>query len=1077
MKARTLILENFNIRYEEVKKFTILFASAFFMGLFIAFYFVPANSVFIHHFGIKFLPIAYLISGLTGYLTSAVYAFLQRRLPIARLFLFSLLLMLIPTFLGRVSLGFVNEKYLSLFVFTFAWPFISLVSTIIGGLTIAQLDLLQVKRLYGLINIGGVLAAILGYLTVPLIVPFLYHSYDLLILGMISLMAAMYFIYILFQRFQSVLRKETSGEKSDLSFMKLFSDRYFVYLILVAILSMSSIFIVDFSFLAAVKIQKDFFPTQKDISQFLALVYAGLKIGELIISLFSNRLIARYGVGFGLFALPFYLLGAVAVAILLGFAFGIDSVLFFAIMVLNKAFERILRRGLDEPSFNVLYQPLPNHMKLAIQAQISQVIQLSTAFAGVIILIGTYLVEINGVFRLELFSILFLPLLFVWGFISLKLYNQYKQRIHNLLEEKKLFKIKDSDKDTFGTDVLTRQLYNEDMNAVKLSCVILAETNPRLLEQYIPLLYYYDDKVIHNALLSGIDSTFSPDLLPSIQQLEENTDDPNLKVQAEVIRMILEANITQEEAEQISVDTLSRHYLKAFAMIKFLKDNTLPNEVEILQHLLDIENHKVRRAAIYLAGYKTNTEVVDKLMDLFKMSDYIDVVAETFNKYGDDILPFLEPLVKSKDTEEFILFKVIEVCAKIGSPASLNLLTDMLETDNPELQRKIVQTFQDNEYQVPESSKPLIREIIFKLFRNVYWSLVFRMEFTDDQDTMRMVPIVDKEFHLNVDYLLQLLSLIYNYDTIDLIRTNVKGDNTIYALELIDNFIEPDIKGILTPLIEDLSVSQRVKKLSAFFPSEKMSLPDRLKQIIRANQADVSLVMLSKAIEALGNIYRSHKFNKWTLPDNKNHTDINWNDKEINEVIERIRHTEMPEEIFLGLFHKHELIYSTSAKIIYNENPTRCFTYLNSFYPEKRQLYDLLENKKPNDKGLIHERIKALKRQKLFSTLPENYVVKLATIVRLQDVMLGEKISVFDSVSGMEDVILISKGIISDTSKPDAVNFERNNIVIRGLTISNDCEYLDALENSIIIRINRKAYFSVLINQVEMIENMFKNLN
>jgi len=1077
MKARTFILENSNIRFDEVKKFSLLFASAFFMGLFVAFYFVPANSVFIHHFGIKFLPIAYLISGGAGYITSFIYGYLQRKLPIARLFLFSLFLMLIPTLTARMGLGFINEKYLSLFVFTFAWPFISLVSTIIGGLTIAQLDLLQVKRLYGLINIGGVLAAIFGYLTVPLIVPYLYHSYDLLLLGSVSLIVAMYFIRALFMRFQSVLRKDSGTESSELSFIKLFADKYFVYLIIVAVLSMSSIFIVDFSFLASVKIQSDIFPTQKDISKFLALVYAGLKIGELIISLFSNRLIAKYGVGFGLFALPMYLFGAVLLAVIVGFTLGIDSIVFLGIMVLNKSFERILRRGLDEPSFNVLYQPLPNHMKLAIQAKISQVIQLSTAFAGIIILIGTYLVEFKGVFHLEYFLILFLPLLFTWGFISLKLYTQYKSRIHNLLEEKKLFKIKDSDKDTFGTDVLTRQLYNEDMNAVKLSCVILAETNPKLLEQYIPLLYYYDDKIIHNALLSGIDSTFSQELLPSIQQLEENTEDPGLKIQAEVIRMILESTLTHDEASQIYTTELTENYLKAFALIKFLKENTLPNEAELINHLLSLPNPKLKRAAIYLAGYKTLNDLGEKLMELFMKSEYRDAVAETFNKFGDEILPYLEPLAKNSNTDEIILSKIIEICSKIGSNASLGLLSDMLTMEIPDIQRKIVQTFQDNEYQVSESIKHLIREIIFRLLRNIHWSLLYRMEFTDDQSTMRMVPIVDREFQSNVEYVLQLLGLIYNYETIDLIRSNIKGDNTIYALELIDNFIEPDIKGALTPLIEDLSVSQRVKKLSVFFTSEKLNLPQRLKQIIRAPGNEVSLVMLSRAIEALGNIYRSHKFNKWTLPDNKHYTDIEWNDKEINEVAEAIRHTQMPEEIFLGLFHKHELIYTTSAKIIYNENPTRCFTYLNSFYAEKRQLYELLENKQADDKGLIHERIKALKRQKLFSSLPENYVVKIATIVRLQDLRKGDNISVFGNDNAHEDVIMISKGSIIDRSLEEPKIFERNTIVIRGLTISNECEFLESLENSVVIRINRKEYFSMLLNQVEMIENMFKNIN
>ena len=172
-------------------------------------------------------------------------------------------------------------------------------------------------------------------------------------------------------------------EKSDgTGFLQLIKKDYFKYIFICATLSMTIIYVTDFSFLSTVKIHI----SPENISQYLALVYAGLKIGEFVISYFSSRLLSKYGVKLGLMILPIAMVVVVTLAAIIGIAPGVECLMFLILITINKSQERILRRGLDDPAFNILYQPLPDNEKFAVQTKVGVVQQFSTAIAGLFIL-------------------------------------------------------------------------------------------------------------------------------------------------------------------------------------------------------------------------------------------------------------------------------------------------------------------------------------------------------------------------------------------------------------------------------------------------------------------------------------------------------------------------------------------------------------------------------------------------------------------------------------------------------------------------------------------------------------------
>ena len=525
-KLTQLILKSFNIKPQERKKVMLLFFHSFFVGLFIAFYFVQANSSFISHYGSDKLPFAYMIAGLVGYLLSTFYSWLQKKIKNKFLFAGALAFMLITSIIGRIGYGWFDEKQLSFFVFIWAWPFISLAATEAGGLAIRLLNLIQVKRFYGLINMGGVIASILGYLIIPIITKFQSTSYNLLLYGAISLVAA---LIILFAIFKNSTEKETVkiSKNSDKSgFKHLFKDKYYRLIFLSATLSMTVIYIADFGFLSAVKIQDSLFPDQEAVAGFLALVFAGLKAGELVISYFSSRILSKFGVKLGLSIMPITLTIVTIAALIAGFSAGTASILFLVLMTLNKSMERILRRGLDDPAFNILYQPLPTSKQLAVQTKVGIVMQFAIGIAGVFLFGMSELLMTKNGFKLELYPIFFIPILLVWTYVAYLLYQEYRKKLRELLKELSKKRRRDTSKYQYGTEVLTKKFKKFNENVVRLSVAILSETNPRLFEPYAASLIKNKDPQIKKSVLKSIDPTWRQRVKKYTDKLitiEENT--------------------------------------------------------------------------------------------------------------------------------------------------------------------------------------------------------------------------------------------------------------------------------------------------------------------------------------------------------------------------------------------------------------------------------------------------------------------------------------------------------------------------------------------------------------------------
>jgi hypothetical protein len=228
---------------------------------------------------------------------------------------------------------------------------------------------------------------------------------------------------------------------------------------------------------------------------------------------------------------------------------------------------------------------------------------------------------------------------------------------------------------------------------------------------------------------------------------------------------------------------------------------------------------------------------------------------------------------------------------------------------------------------------------------------------------------------------------------------------------------------------------------------------------------------VSKAVELLGKQHKS-KINDSQRSSVIDYKDLTlWVSSNIEDVLTKIRKSEIPDEIFLCLYHVEEIVYSVAAKIVYEENPLKCADYLGNMSEKKQKLLSDLKSDRP----LLIERLKLIRKHPMFVSVPEYLLIKLAENLDVRHLNKDDEI---DMEEHNDDVIFVTKGTLSTgISSADSVYFFKNDVLMRGINLDRDVSSLFAKKDCSVILINRYVYFDILVRNTDLIPYIFDESN
>ena len=959
------IFSALKVRPDERERVVIMLALGFFIGVFITTYQITADSLFLSRQAHR-LNEAFLISGLLGMISTALFAVFQSRLKFSFLSFVNTLVVVSIVVLLYVALHKEELAYLSdqlIFgMYCFTGTITALLLLTYWGLFARMFDFGQSKRIIGWIDTGQLSAAILASLLIPATESFFPDPTDYLFFCGISMAASGLLVVYIALRFK--LTGNSSAELSkevrrDSSFIRMFKDRYVVLLSVFLSISMVTFMFTQFSFQEMVGIQ---YPNERELANFLAYFSLAIQIMALIMQTFVNeRIISNYGLKVPLFILPIVVLIFVASSIFIALSFGYDKVaspqgflFYFLFVSLGRLFNVMLRDSLESPTYKLFFIPLDNRVRFNIQAKIEGVINETARFiAGVLIFVLPMIPFFDTIYIL--IAVVFL--LGGYFIIGNRLHIGYKSKIRSKLENLEFEHLESTE-----TEVENKLL--QVISDAKASAAVFAF---KLLEKMAPASV----STWVNSLIRNHDSNaqeFAQDRINYLKGLsvsdkyvikltnQEQASDRKKLTEAEIVALFQSGGeITRERIQKLARSSSEED--RQYAAELILHTNR-QDSISLLTELLSDSNTIVRLAAIQTASQKYNNEIILALIDNLNVTRFSIQAANALLIIGERAISMLDNAFYRTGQSQQTMIKILKIMGKIGGVKAKESLWNKIDYPDKGIGSQVLLSLGASDFKAGISQISRIKFAIESDIGDITWNLAAIDEVKDTEYGKVIKQALKEEITNDVDHMYMLLSMLYDSKSIQLVKENIESGTTegnTYALELLDVFLSEQLKQRVIPVLEDSSEAEKARKLELFYP--RVKLDDRL--------------VLKFLI-------------------NRDFTQTNrWTKALVIRQIGILKLKEFSLDLIAQIFNSDDLIVEEASLALFNINQDLFFENIERLPGEKqRQLKSLIVNPEKSHQVLKLDRILFLKAQQQFegvSGLTLSYLVDITEIVYLTE--------------------------------------------------------------------------------------------
>lgn len=807
-----------DVEPEETGPVSLLLLISFLMGLFLASVAVASQSLFLQHFDEKTqLPVALAISGALGMVITIFYNFLQGRIPFTALAIFNLLLVIIFTAFIEFGEQYVQDTdYLYYFGFTLILPFTFVTQLVFWGAFNRMFNVRVSKRIIGSVDLGTTIAQILAFFAIPVMLSSGIDIRSLYTIGLVSVVGYMALFIILANRYlvkgRSVIKSETDIKK--LSVGQFLGNRYIMTLSLFIIVSMVALRFVDYSFYNATSNQFK----QNDLPYFLSYFEATVVIFSFLFSTFAtDRINQDYGLRISLLINPLLLILFTGAAFALGSFFGYDlntgegsTIIFFFIAVaMSKLFINSLRDALDTPTFKFYYVPIDRAISIDAQTKIEGFVTAlaSTVAGGIIVLINQF--QVFTVLSITFFT---LPVLAIWYWVSNRMYHGYRETLQGSLIKNKSAVKKNLVKEYTLDSVLEKEVRSSAEEKIIYGLKLMEKLEPALFES--SLVQLADSK-------SRKVSQFAQ---KKIQDLGLNSGDNEIRgLATQAAGMAEDSDLLSIPVEKLMKLSKSVKQADRLLAAKLMRKLTNQKTIFILLELMRDADPKVRTEALLTARKVKRPETWNVLIELLSSPMYAHQAASALKEAGEPVLPILETAFHKSGQNDLVMLKLIQIMGHIPGKESLQLLWKKIDYPDKRIVKQILYSLRYINYRAAGREAMAVKDLLDTEMSKTLWNLAALHELTDEPHYMYLKEALREEIRDNYDHIGLLLSLLYDPESVQLVKENIEvgtPDSIQYALELLDLFVDQDLKPKLIPLLDDSTTTQKLEKLQTFFPRE-----------------------------------------------------------------------------------------------------------------------------------------------------------------------------------------------------------------------------------------------------------------
>jgi len=1024
----------------------LLLIMSFLMGLFLATVAVASQSLFLEYFSEKTdLPLVLVFSGVFGIIATVIYNFLQGRIPFSWLAILFLVAIIGLTAFIEFGSGYVQDvKTLYQFGFTLILPFTFVVQLVFWGAFGRMFNVRDGKRLIGSVDVGTDIASIIAFFTIPILLASGIKVESLYTVGLFSIIGYSAVFFILSRRY---LGKGVSAvAESDihkLSVGQFLTNKYIMLMAGFIILSLTALRFVDYSFfnVSVVQFNNDSLPIFLSYFEMTIVIFS---FG--FTTFITDRIAQDYGLRVAMIINPAILVLFTAAAFALGSVFGYDPtisgktsvVYFFVAIAMSKLLLNSLRDALDTPIFKFYYVPIDKSIKIDVQTKIEGFVfaLASTIAGGLIVLINSF-----PIFNLLSVTAFTIVVIVGWYFIANKMYSGYRDTLQSSLIKNKEAVEKDVVKEYTMDSVLDKEVKSDAESKVIYGLKLMEKLEPALFESSIVQLGESKNKRVRQ---------FALDKIQELGIVPEAKD--------EIKGLASQAAGSAEDSDLLSISPdklmkLSKSVKQTDRLLaaKFMRKLTNNKTIFILLELMRDQDPRVRAEAILTARKVKKPETWNVLVEMLSSPLYSHMAASALKEAGPQALVHLETSFHKSGQSDLVMVKLIQIMGHIGGSEGLQLLWKKIDYPDKRIVKQILYALRFINYQAKGREALAVKDLLDTEMSKTLWNVAALDEIPEEPIYLFLREALQEEIRDNYDHITLLLSLLFDPESVQLVKENIEAgtpDSIQYALELLDLFVDQDLKPKLIPLLDDSSTKDKLEKLQIYFPREIYNPIQTINYILN----------------------RDFNFNnRWTKACAVHAT----------AYIDGFR---VSRGLVSQMFNNDKLLQETTAWVVYNKDKQAYYTVSERLpYRDKKFLDSAIENNQLLD-GLDDGFFLFIEMVMFIKKLPAFNRISGKVLSDLSDKIMPVTLNTRDKLminSAETPILIVASGNVRLKKGQEEVDVLKMNDVFGDLFQEGPVPKItevEATERSVLFKIELADFYFVLASHHDLAQGLIYNV-
>ena len=835
-------------REGEEQRVLSLLGMGFFMGIFLATLQVPAETL-ITTLGGSILDEAFICGGILGIFSAGAYVFAQRHISFASLAILSATLIMLAMVSLRIAFYYSDYKTTSFMLFVAMGPLVSITTLSFWGIFGRMFDVRASKRIIGGIDTGQLSATCLAFFAISILSDYM-STLDILwvavlsSVGILVMVARLATIYKLDQQtadttaLPGAAKKEGEAAKTSISYLSLLTNRYFLALSLFLICSVFLIKFNEFTYRHAMFDR--YLGNEAALNKAYSLIDAIIIVISFLIQSFLNDyIIGKYGVKISLMIMPILLglftVGAIVSGHIFGYEVGSEGYfVFFSFNVMGRIMTASLRDALENPTFKMYFFPIRGTDRFDLQSRIEGVVNEFAALAVglILMLLGTLL------FDTIYFYYVLLVLMALALYFANSLFAHYTDALKKSLKRQGAPQGIAQYKHKHPLQILRYALLNSGGLAGIFSLKLIERLDPIMLRRCLVDALRLPSRALRHFAYNKCMEVSNLENLDEIRRAgAEEKDEKLIELASQTVAYLTRSKAHAPSKEEFFSMLRAADYQKRKYAAQLLAKFPGSSHAPFLMELIQDANPEVRKAAIITAGLLKMPDYWPAVINNLHIPAYTNVCAAALIACGKAAFPTVDMLFYRTGQSPHNMLKIVQILGSLGGPESAERVWKKIDYPSRKIFQACISALSYNNYRTTDTRSLRFKIQISDQIGSITWNwqAMLKLPRKHAIDIMIYDALIE-ENKKHQDDIFILMAMVFDPQSVQLVKENVEFDTSEslgYAVELMNVFLDEELKPKVFALFDDVRLEDRVNKLNKHYvPEFFFDHEDTLLQII-----------------------------------------------------------------------------------------------------------------------------------------------------------------------------------------------------------------------------------------------------